>query len=245
MSDPKPLNLDAHLGKVKNRVALVGVELEGGWKQLPPGIQALERDGSVFNDRMPAGAKYIGELPLGPMMPSAVAEMVRTHYPQLMNSTCGMHVHMSFDSLWYYQALMVPEYQESVLHYLTKWAEDKKFKPEHNIWPRLRSESRFCQKKFWPDAQASKKQKGHDQTSHGHRYTHVHYCGRPGMNTIEIRTLPMMESVKLAVEAIHKVIQITNASLFVLGASTKRNKTAEKISLPNNMVYEETVIEEI
>lgn len=241
-SSAKPLNLDAHLGKVKNRVALVGVELEGGWVTLPPGTLQLEHDGSVFNGRLPAGVKYIGELPIGPAIPAAIGELIRINHPQKVNATCGMHVHMSFDTLRYFQLLMVPEYQKTILHYLTLWAKDK-LKDTHHIWPRLRGESRFCQDQFWPDAQAATKRKGHDQNTPGHRYTHVHYCGR--QNTVEIRTLPMMDTVKTAQSAVQQVIDITNASLYVLGKEAEREKGATKISLPDNLVYEETIIEQI
>lgn len=239
----KPLNLDAYLGKIKNRIALVGVELEGGWITLPPGVQNLEHDGSVFNGRLPAGVKYIGELPLGPAIPAAIDELMRINHPQKVNATCGMHVHMSFDTLWYYHLLMVPEYQKTMLHYLTLWAQERKFKDSHHIWGRLRGESRFCQDKFWPDAQASTKRKGHDQNAHGHRYTHVHYCGR--QNTIEIRTLPMMDTLKTAISAVHRVLDITNACLYVLGTQVKRDTSETKVSLPNNFVYEETIIEQV
>lgn len=244
--DVKPLDLDPYLGKgIKNRVYLVGVELEGGWITLPTGVQALEHDGSVFNGRVPAGVKYIGELPIGPVIPAAISELLKNNHPQKVNATCGMHIHMSFDTLWYYHLLMVPEYQKTILHYLTKWAQEKKFKDSHHIWGRLLGKSPYCQDKFWPDAQASNKRKGHDQNVHGHRYTHVHYCGRPGMNTIEIRTLPMMDTLKLATSAVHHVIAITNASLYVLGARAKRDKNVAKISFPDNMVYEETIIEQV
>ena len=243
MSDVKPLNLDAHLGKVKNRVELVGVELEGGWVKLPPGVPTLEHDGSVFNGRMPAGVNYIGELPIGPALPAGIGELMRINHPGKVNATCGMHVHMSFSTLWYYHLLMVESYQETMLHYLWKWAEEMKLKETHHIWGRLKGESRFCQKKFWPDAQASTKRKGHDQNVHGHRYTHVHYCGR--QNTIEVRTLPMFDSLKIAISGVHRVIDITNACLYVLGAQNKRNTAAGKINLPDHSVYEETVIEQL
>jgi hypothetical protein len=243
--DAKPLNIDAHLGKVKNRVALVGVELEGGWVTLPSGVAQLEHDGSVFNGRMPAGVKYIGELPIGPALPAGIGELIRINHPQKVNQTCGMHVHMSFETLWYYQLLMVPEYQETMLHYLTLWAQEKKFKDTHHIWGRLRGESVFCQKKFWPDAQASTKRKGHDQHAHGHRYTHVHYCGRQNTPTIEIRTLPMMDTIRVATSAVQRVIDITNACIFVLGPKDKRDANSSRITLPNNLVYEETIIEKV
>lgn len=243
VENAQPLELEGYLGKVKNRVALVGVELEGGWATLPPGVSELEHDGSVFQGRIPAGAKHIGELPIGPAIPAAIAELIRVNHPQKVNSTCGMHVHMSFDSLWYYQLLMVPEYQKSIIHYLTLWAQEQKLKDTNCIWDRLKGKSQYCQDKFWPDAQAAVKRKGHDQNVPGHRYTHVHYCGR--QNTIEIRTLPMFDNTKIAVSAVKQVIDITNAVLYVLGPKVKRDKAATKVSLPNNLVYEETIIESI
>lgn len=239
----KPLEIGPHLGKVKNRVALVGVELEGGWVQLPPGVIQLERDGSVFNDRLPAGVNHMGELPLGPALPAGIGELIKINHPQKVNATCGMHVHMSFDTLRYYQMLMIPEYQETILHYLGLWATENKFPDKHCIWERLRGESRFCRKEFWPDQQASTKQKTHHMDRPGHRYTVIHYCGR--QNTIECRVLPMMPAASKAVSAVNKVIEITNACLYVLGKSSKTDRFASKIELPGNLVYEETIIGEV
>jgi hypothetical protein len=244
LDNVKPLDIEPYIGKVKNRVALVGVELEGAWIQLPPGVAALEADGSVFDGRRPAGANHVGELPVGPVLPAGLKDLLRVNYPQKINHTCGMHVHMSFDTLWHYHLLMVPEYPVTVVEYLKKWATAAGIKDTHPIWPRLRHESRYCQNEFWPDAQAVRKDKGHNQEQHGHRYTHVHYCGAR-LNTIEIRTLPMMEKFKTAADAIHQVIAITNASLYILGRKTGKKTQQSKISLPDNMVYEETIIEQL
>ncbi len=243
LDNVKPLELDAYLTKVKNRVALVGVELEGGWIELPPGVPQLEHDGSVFQGRIPAGAKFIGELPVGPVLPAGINDLLKANYPQKINHTCGMHVHMSFDTLWYYQLLMTKEYPATMLHYLGKWATELKIKDTHPIWPRLRSENKYCQNKFWPDRQAATKAKGHNMEVDGHRYTHVHYCGR--QNTIEIRTLPMMEKFKTAVSAVQQVVHITNACLYVLGKRYGRKASQAKINLPDNLIYEETIIEEV
>ena len=47
----KPIDLTDHLKRLnprKQRIKLIGVELEGGWEKLPPGV-ALVRDGSIKN----------------------------------------------------------------------------------------------------------------------------------------------------------------------------------------------------
>lgn len=242
-AEVKLLEIGPHLGKVKNRVALVGVELEGGWKKLPPGVVQLERDGSVFNDRIPAGVNFMGELPLGPALPAGIGQLIRDNHPSQVNATCGMHVHMSFDTLRYFQTLMIPEFQETMLHYLGLWATENKLPEKHCIWERLRGESRYCRKEFWPDKQAGVKQKTHDMAHAGHRYTAIHYCGR--QNTIECRVLPMMPAASKAISAVERVIQITNACLYVLSKSSKLDRHVSKVELPENIVYEETIIGQI
>jgi hypothetical protein len=249
LENVKPLDLSGHLGKAKERVALVGVELEGGWIELPAGA-VLEHDGSVFRgangqQQRPPGVKHIGEIHIGPAPVKGISELLRRNYPPKIHSTCGMHVHMSFESLYYYHLLMVAEYQETVLHYLIEWAKKQEFGDKHYIWPRLRGESQFCQKKFWPDAQAQAKRKGHDQQEHGHRYTAIHYCApRPGKDpTIECRVLPMMQKAPQAASAIQHLVDITNACIAVLGAKAKRTKASGRVTLDNNMTYEETIIE--
>jgi hypothetical protein len=249
--DAKPLDLTGVIRQVKNRVALVGVELEGAWKELPAGVAGLERDGSVFKDRAPAGIKHVGELPLGPVVPAAMPTLITRNHPHKINGTCGMHVHMSFESLLHYGLLMVPEYQETVLAYLTQWAKEQTnskgaplFGEDHYIWGRLRGESEFCRKNFWPDAQAATKRKGFDRVVKGNRYTVIHYCGR--QNTIECRVLPMMSTPRHAVSAVQEVIDITNACIFILGKDKEQRLQKQmggKIELPLGIVYQETIEE--
>jgi hypothetical protein len=216
------LNIDNLLGEPKNRVKKVSVELEGGWSVVPPGV-ALERDGSVFQDNHPVGYRC-GELPVGPYQPAAIPKILKKYYPQLVDRTCGMHIHMSFATLRHYQWLMEEEYQETILEYLSRWAKEEAFPKNHHIWERLSGESVYCQKQFWPDEQVGwKGRKDHDQHRHGHRYTVVHYCGR--LNTIEIRVLPMMKEVDQAIRAVNEVINITNASLVLLSKRDKGSKS--------------------
>ena len=55
----------------------------------------------------------------------------------------------------------------------------------------------------------------------------------------------MMPTTAKAVAAVQKVIDITNACLYVLGKKSERNKFEAKIVLPNNSVYEETIVEQM
>lgn len=235
----KPLDVDNVLGKIKNRVARIGVELEGGWKELPPGVN-LDADGSVFRGNYDLLAQYpardkSGELPIGPIQPAALASYMTKYYPHKVDHTCGMHVHLSFKHLLHYQWLQVPEYQETLIKYLTNWAKAGNFPPKHHIWGRLSGNNQFCLKAFWPDMQISKKSKEFGRDGEGHRYTMVHYCGR--LNTIEVRVLPMMQTVEQAIRGVQQVIDITNACLYKLGRNEE--KISGKVELSGGDLYEE------
>lgn len=241
-----PLDIDGLLGNPKNRIARVGVELEGGWKNIPDGVQP-ETDTSVFKDpktdqqRVPPGLVFAGEIPIGPFVPAAIGRAMKKYYPQVVDKTCGLHVHMSFESLVHYGWLIVPEFQETMSEYLFRWAKKEGFADDHHIWPRLKGQSTYCQKKFWPDAQISRKAaKGHNREEFGHRYTVVNYCGR--QNTIEVRVLPMMDTVEQAIRGVKEVMKITNACLLKL--AKKELKESGKLELGENTVVEEEWLEE-
>jgi hypothetical protein len=246
MKQINPLNIDNILGNTKNRVAKIGVELEGGWKAIPTGTK-IDKDTSVFKDPktqtqiLPLGANYAGEITVGPMQPAALPKVLKKYWPHFIDKTCGMHVHMSFENLLRYHVLMVPEFQETVIEYLGRWAKEVGLPSDHCIWERLEGKSVYCQKVFWADEQIAYKEKDHNQTRSGHRYTIVNYCGR--INTIEVRVLPMMPTIPLAVSAINRVIDITNACLVALKVTDRRING--KLELPDGAVYEETIEDEI
>lgn len=235
LDTPKALNIDTLLGEAKNRVVKIGIELEGAWKSLPPDC-SIENDASVFKGHKPKDYPYIGEIPIGPWQPAAIVKSLKRYYPHKTDYTCGMHVHMSFTVLRHYLALMVPEYQETMIDYLKAWAMKEGFPPGHHIYDRLSGKSIYCQKKFWPIEQANNKKKEYDQQKTGHRYTIINYCGR--WNTVEVRVLPMMDTPEQAVRAIKLVKDITNACLIKLG-KFKEEKIVGKIQLSDTEFYEE------
>lgn len=224
--EKKILEIDDLLGKPKNRIAYMGVELEGGWTKLPVGAR-LEHDGSVFRGQEKVAGRVDGELPIGRFLPMAMPKAVTKYYPQVVDDTCGMHTHMSFQSLLHYHWLMTKAYPDTMIEYLKRWAKEEGFAPKHHIFERLAGKSLFCQDKYWPDEQIATKRKEHDQAKRGHRYTIVHYCGR--QRTIEIRVLPMMDTAGQAVRGLQRILDITNACLMVLGK--KEDRVREKVEL--------------
>lgn len=250
MAKPKeevvpPLNIDKALGREpKNRIARMGVELEGGWLTLPEGCKEPEADTSVFKDpitrlqKIPTGFK-VGELALGPMQPAFMRRAVTKYYPHKVDHTCGLHVHMGFETLYQYSLLAdSPAYQETVIEYLSRWGKEEGLGERHPLWARLKGDSVYCQKKFWPQAQMEQTRKDHDKERYGHRYTMIHYCwGR--YQTVECRLLPMMDTSVQAVRVVKRLLDITNA--YLLTVDKGKVKLGGKVELDNGDIYEEYI----
>lgn len=218
----KSYKIEEVLGKVKNRILRIGIELEGGWTKLPPGVAALEHDGSVRGLAHPPNGvlTQVGELPSPPLFADAgVAAKhdqpswqawLKSCYPHAVNVTCGLHVHLSFRSLLVYQRLMVPEFQKEVLRLFGEWGKENCLALDHPLWARLAGKSEYCQHRFEPELQSLRRDKGHNRQERGNRYTVINYCYGTH-NTLECRLLPMMEDVRLAESAIQRFLDITNA----------------------------------
>src|SRR3990167_1610829 len=136
-----PVDITHYRDVARNRVMTVGVELEGGWDILPKGCSPPIRDGSVHVEGV-----YIGEYPspvlnFDPENKLYWKKWVTKMYPQHLNQTCGMHVHMSFRTALTYQRLMSPTYPATIVAYVKKWALSKSIfesiTADHCIWERL------------------------------------------------------------------------------------------------------------
>jgi len=243
------LDIDKILGKPKNRVRLIGLEMEGAWDKLPPGVRGLDVDRSVFRDNCPPDCMAnlghgngCGEIPSGAIAPILLRRFVKRCYPKHVDSTCGLHIHMSFEHPRYYSVLMDQDYYDTMKEYLKRWAKKEGFDEKHFIWDRLAGKSIFCQDICWPDEQFAYDRKDYDKKRKGHRYTIVHWCGR--LKTVEVRVLPMMGTFEKpdpeqAIRALRHVIDITNACIAVL-AKRREQKTVAKAIINVDEVYKES-----
>ncbi len=232
------LDLEKTLGKAKNRIAFVGIELEGGWKSHDIN---LTHDASVFNrdTEFPPGfdrrQHQRGELPSTIMEPAGVPSWIKKFYPDFHNHTCGLHVHMSFRSAQHYIALMRKDYQDTMMYYLGRWgADEAKLPPDHCFWSRIAGNNQYCRLEFWPDEQVIKKKSY--QHGPGDRYTAINFCWAEH-KTVEVRVLPMMPDAATAVKAVRKVLDITNACLVVF--KDRKHKLDEEVVLSGPSQIEE------
>lgn len=238
---------------IKNRIYRVGVELEGGWKKVPKGVE-LVHDGSIrglvakkkpvdpdrlrgltpeqqyilVNTEAMENVLSVGEIPSEVLVPEAVDGWIKKNYPTHVNESCGLHVHMSFKKALHYSRLMVPEYPQTILAYMAKWAIDEKLPTNHPMWQRLKGDSQYCKLDFFPDEQAQQARKVYDHSMKGHRYTVINYCHAKSA-TIECRLLPMMDTAEQGIRAVNRVLDITNACLFMLKGKEVKHSSDIKV----------------
>lgn len=207
------------------RIALVGAELEGGWINRPDkakgqlhgdsSVQVMEELTSAANA---AGVSmpypYIGEFVSFPMRPSLLPQWVEANYPDAVNSTCGLHIHVSTRSNYHYSRLMDNAKIERVdghrwakqkmedsgfaqylLSNIYRWAKRSKLPSDCPLWDRIAGGNRFCRRHIAPDVQARARSK------HDSRYAVVNFCYTL-RKTMEIRVLgglPTAEHARSAV----------------------------------------------
>jgi hypothetical protein len=171
-----------------NRIAKMGVELEGGWETKPDA--RMVGDGSVS-----VSANYVGELPSPPFEdPVALTAWMRKNYPTKTNQSCGMHVHVSFKNRKDYLRFMSKEAFDHIHDELEKWGKRANIKNEH-FWARLRGDNTYCKLFYSPMKQVKHVDKGPA------RYSMLNYCyGRYG--TMELRVLPLFKEVDVGVAAV-------------------------------------------
>jgi hypothetical protein len=224
------LNIDNDLGTAKDRIFRVGVELEGAWTKIPKGMSEIPRDGSV-NVEVPAGIILApgerlinGEIPSPVLQRKHLGSWMASFFPQYVNKTCGLHVHMSFANARHYALLMNKDYQDTMIAYLLKWAEQESVSKKHTFFDRMAGKNSYCKLDFAPDLQVGMTTKSYSHEIPGGRYTALNFA-HGQHSTIECRLLPMFETFDLSLRAVERVLDITNASL----VSLRRRAGAEKV----------------
>jgi hypothetical protein len=197
----------------KNRINLIGVELEGAWDKAPAVL--IVRDGSVKFD---PPYKYIGEAVSQTFKPDTddMANWVTAVYPNHVNETCGLHVHMSFKYIINYMRLMTPRFTDEIVKRIAEWAEDEKLPIKHPIWKRVMDKNhQHCAHQYCGDHQIHSKTKDWHSRGQPHsRYTVLNYCfSLENRKTVECRLLPMMETPDQAIRGINRICLVTNQFL--------------------------------
>lgn len=173
--------------------------------------------------------KYKGEIPSPPLLVADVEAFIKQCYPDKVNATCGLHVHMSFAHRLNYARIMTPEYMQAILKNLREWAEEEKLGADHPIWPRITKPNHdHCAHQYLGDAQVKMRKKDYHSRGTAHsRYTAINYCYAQH-RTVECRLLPMMETSDQAVRGVNRVLKTTNQFL----AAIRQRELKHQIAVP-------------
>lgn len=188
-----------------------GIELEGAWNDLrQSSLVALvgdrgqvKGDGSVTaRPSSPTGVGFAGEVASNPYRTiSGLAKMVERCYPHVVNSSCGMHVHTSWEVKDYLR-LARPDF---LLFFAQKWRaylRTADLTANEKVWlsNRLRGSNSYCRVNEAQDAELG-------IMDQGDRYRQLNFCwGRH--KTLECRLLPMMESKEHAMHAVEYLLAL-------------------------------------
>lgn len=184
-----------------NFINMVGIEFEGGWDELPRTVlngmtSTIKTDGSLHGlDTM-----YTKEIISPPLKTDRVEEWINYYCPEEVNSTCGLHIHMSMPEK-YYVLLMEERFWKWFQKEMVVLGEKLFPNKSSCFWSRLEGKQEYCRKKFIPK----------DQLQEGvpiDRYTQINFCAYRKHKTVEFRVLPGIDNKDLACKAIMGVIRL-------------------------------------
>lgn len=180
-----------------NIIKKFGLELEGGWNRRPVG---LRRDGSVHMDN-----NYVGEVSTTPSSLRPTYPWDReffSRYPKSVNSSCGMHIHVSFRSIGMYGAFLDNRFPGWLLGGLKLWGRVHAAKSSR-LMNRLNGQNPYC--RLGVIGYISSQMSGD-----GERYTAVNYSAWYKYKTIEIRVLPMFNTPRVGQKAVLETLRLVN-----------------------------------
>lgn len=184
------------------RIKAIGVELEGGWDERPEA--RMIGDGSIDMSR--DTAHYIGELPSPPYGTTrGLFNWMERNYPHHVNSSCGMHVHISFKSDNSYIRAMDKVFFDYIQRELLTWGNVYGVKNKE-FFKRLEGGNTYCKPTYNPMGQVSYTDKGPN------RYSMLNYCYER-YQTIELRVLPAFKEFTTAKAAIEAYLGLVEAWL--------------------------------
>jgi hypothetical protein len=187
-------------------IKAIGVELEGMWNTRPDGATG---DPSVSGFVRETGREYTGEVPSPILALSEVESWMSANYPDAVNSTCGMHIHISFDTKTEYSLLMsyAERLQNDLIQNVREWATEREIIRGHPLWEELQGGNRFT-RMGTENVIAQTRARGKS----GVRYRMLNFCYSLH-GTLEIRMLPGFKKKHLGIQAVGVVIDTVKRAL--------------------------------
>jgi hypothetical protein len=213
--------------------AKIGVELEGAWKDVTRVLPDFKSDASVFVPnyrncglahntalvpdfvklkpklrkaaiKFYAGKPFSGEVASPAFESLADAEKwIDASYPDEASYRCGMHIHISFDSLLMYAAVMTEGFHDHLMRQINKFGDKHMYSndTDKEYWTRFLGQNAYCSKSFSPLRGA--------QTHYGTgRYFIMNYGAFLNKNrrTFECRAFPAFRNKEMCLKALNMFI---------------------------------------
>ncbi len=189
----------------------VGIEIEGRWHDISEARRAAgdwsadtTGDGSISRSFATAASSM--EIRTNPGTISHALKQLLALYPDETDSSCGMHVHISFADPLFCTQLMTNEFFEYFRGRFAAWGEAQGFLPSSNFFKRLRGENSFCQ----INTVAA-------DPFNVDRYRQLNFSAWHSHKTLECRLLPMFRDSRHGVSAVLELMDIIHT--WVAGAA--------------------------
>lgn len=182
-----------------------GFELEGGWNDPPPDAESLIGDGSVTA----RGSHWTGELP-SPVFTALQCqdafEYLEENYPHVVNSSCGLHVHLGFAEQFrnpIVGCLATTKYRNYLYGSIKRWANKANLDRQDAVLlsGRLQGLNSYCSRPVPSDFLIGKSVS---------RYHGINLSALNKHGTVEIRVLPAFQESCDAKAAIWTVLWATD-----------------------------------
>lgn len=219
----------------------VGIELEGGWykDRIPTLGTDIVRDGSVT-----AGDTLIykrGEVNSRPYVNiGSLREWFINTYPDVVNGSCGLHIHFSFKTITAYSYLLDSRFKDYFYGRLKQWG-DKFCKEYPFFWARVNGENRYCTPEWNYENQLDEISKNYNSST---RYGAWNFCFNLH-RTAECRVLPMWDAneKETAWNGVLNIVDIVQSWIDKCDDEQKINKT--KIDFVEDFEESETKVVEV
>lgn len=182
----------------------IGLEIEGRYSDICAACESARNkgvdwtpDGSIMYTRTGAAMEFR-------TVPGKLSQALRQlseFYPDETDSSCGLHVHVSFKSPTHITQLHTREFLEYFDRRWREWGRERGFGPFSQFMRRLEGHNDFCRSNL---ADFTETQDMLDVR----RYKQLNFTSWHAHKTVECRLLPMFRETKHAIAAVSFLIEI-------------------------------------
>lgn len=195
--------------RILGKVIQIGVELEGAFEEQRE-RETYHHDGSVD---LSQDYGFVGEVVSPPLNSiEQILDWVELNYPTKTNSSCGAHVHVSFNTRLAYMQTMSQSFYDYFYDRMGKWGKKAGLSEKSSFWNRLAGSNSFCRKmpKSNKTLMAQIQKQNGDYGSN--RYYQLNHCWSKH-RTLECRLLPCFKDMKFTKAGIREFVWLCDAYL--------------------------------